>query len=132
MNYLCIDYGTKKMWLAHSSQWIAFPSGIIEASVAREKLRKIIAERHITDIVIGIPNHITGEESHLTQLARKFGSELQSEFPEVRFHEHDERLSSAEATLSLEEAGHKKRRNEHIDDMAATIVLQSFLDSRKA
>lgn len=130
MNYLAIDYGTKKIGLAHSSQGIAFPGGVIPTSEALSRIAKIIQEKQITDIVIGIPNHITGEESHLTRLVRIFELELKKHFPNLPIHEYDERLSSAEATLSLEEAGHKKRRHEHIDDMAASIVLQSFLDSR--
>ena len=132
MNYLWIDYWTKKIWLAHSAQWIAFPGDVIETSQAIQKINQIVKEKGITDIVIGIPNHITWEESYLTHLAREFSEKLKTQFPAINFHEHDERLSSAEAILSLADAGHKKRRNEHIDNMAAAIVLQSFLDSKKA
>lgn len=130
MKYLAIDYGTKKIWLAHSTAGIAFPSGIIPTHSAIIELKKIVESKTITAFVIGIPNHITGEESDLTRLVRIFEKELEKHFPDLPIFEFDERLSTAEALLSLEEAGHKKRREEKIDDMAAAIVLQSFLDSR--
>ena len=131
MNPLALDYGTKKIGLAHCIAGIALPFGIISTNTAVSDLMRIVSERQIDSFVIGIPNHITGEESDLTRLVREFEKTLKTHFPHLPIYEFDERLSSAEAILSLEESGHKVRRREKIDDMAAAIVLQSFLESRK-
>ena len=131
MRYLAIDYWTKKIGLAYSVEWIAFPNSIIATQEAITKIAKIVKEQEITDFVIGIPNHITWEESDLTRLVRNFSHTLTKNFPDIKIHEYDERLSTVEAILSLENIGYKKKYREKIDDIAAAIILQSFLDSRK-
>lgn len=126
---LGIDYGTKRLGLAAEIAGIAVPVGDVASHDAIPELRKIVAERAITGFVIGLPNHADGRESRETRLMRKFAAVLRKEFPGFPVHEQDERFSSSAAYFSLEEAGVGRKDAGRVDAMAASIILQDYLDS---
>lgn len=105
------------------------PVSDIPTSTAMEELGKIIAERKITGFVIGLPNHADGRESKETLLMRKFSKRLKDAFPGLPIHEQDERFSSSAAYFSLEEVGIGRKEAGRVDAMAASIILQDYLDS---
>lgn len=130
MTHLAIDYGTKKIGLAIEVQSIAFPLCIIETKNAFSKLKELVDEKKIHTIVVGIGNNMDGTTSEQAIRTREFIKKLRNTLPkEIEYVEWDERLSTFEARSSLGQIGTKFIR-ENIDDVAASIFLQSYLESK--
>lgn len=92
-------------------------------------LRHIIEAEDIVQIVVGLPLHMDGHEGEQAAAARQFGEWLKDVTGlEVIFW--DERCTTAEAETALLSAGLTSgRRKARRDQVAATLILQSFLDS---
>ena len=136
MRVMGLDYGDKTVGVAISDELLitAQPIETIERERA-SKLRKtyqrietLIAEYSVEKIVIGRPLNMNGTEGERVETTRVFRNEL-ARRTGLEIVEVDERLTTAEANRILEETGvaHSARK-EHIDKMAAAIILQSYLD----
>lgn len=132
MNYLCIDYWTKKSWLAINFENIAMPLKIIETSKLINELKILIPERKITSIIFGIALNIDWTNSLHAKRTRSFSSIVKNIFPEIKIIFHDERFSSYEAESSMINIWEIKFDSKKLDDIAATIILQSFLDKNNS
>jgi putative Holliday junction resolvase len=101
----------------------------------REDLRSIarLARRFaVVGIVVGNPLHLSGEDSPRSVMTRQFSAKL-AELTRLPIHFWDERLTTREAHEILYEAG--RAREDHklvVDQVAATLILQSFLDSNRS
>ncbi len=83
------------------------------------------------EIVIGWPIHLSGDRSPRAVAAEKFADNLRAEF-QLPVHLWDERMSTAEAHRHLDAVGRGVRdRKDVIDQIAATLILQSWLDARR-
>ncbi|NCP77250.1 Holliday junction resolvase RuvX [Candidatus Gracilibacteria bacterium] len=130
MSTLAIDYGTKKIGLAVAVEEIAFPVAIIATKEVFSYLPKIVKERGVDTIIIGIANHMDGSVSDQATRTRKFQQKLRNLLPkDIKYIEWDERLTTFEAKNSMDPFGKDPRKA--IDDVAASIFLQSYLDSTK-
>ena len=117
---------------------IANPLGTIEA-VANEarwrEIDKLVAEWKPVAFVVGEPHHADGGEHAVARLAGKFARRLKARY-QLPVMMVDETLTSASAEQNLREsqAGRtsRARKNAHIDALAATLILQSFLDNPEA
>ena len=95
-----------------------------------EKLRRLAGENEVHQVVVGQPLHMDGRESPQSKKVARFAEELHKvlDLPIVFW---DERLTSFEAEQHLEEMGlNWRQRREHVDKIAAMIILQNYLDSR--
>src|SRR5215469_12803336 len=95
-----------------------------------EALRLIVAENEVHEIVVGQPLHMDGKPSAQSDKVARFAEELRKvvDLPIVFW---DERLTSFEAEQHLEEMGMNwRKRRDHVDKIAAMIILQNYLDSR--
>jgi putative Holliday junction resolvase len=93
-------------------------------------LQRLVAEYEVHKIVVGEPVHMNGSESPQSRRVNRFVEELQKvvKLPVVF---QDERLTSFEAEQHLAQLGlSSRRRRDHIDKIAAMIILQNYLDSR--
>jgi len=133
---LGLDYGTKTVGVAISdeAQIIAQPLVTIERKHANKlrqtyaKIEAIIDEQNVDRIVLGFPKNMNNTEGERAEATRAFMDDLERRtgLPVILM---DERLTTVEADRILEETGvAKSGRKEHIDKMAAAIILQSFLD----
>jgi putative holliday junction resolvase len=97
----------------------------------RDDLRSLgrLARRFaVSAIVVGDPLRLSGKESPQTAKTRTFAAEL-GELTGLPIHMYDERLTSHEAHQILYEAGHDRQKHRRVvDQVAATLILQSFLD----
>ena len=123
---LGIDYGTRRIGLAISdeSKRVAFPYQTLDAqNGAHEALRAICKKEDIERIVVGLPRGLKNmQATEMTKKVRLWTKELEGlEVPIVFV---DEFFSTKEASLL-------PTKKNHIDQAAATIILQSFLDSTK-
>jgi putative Holliday junction resolvase len=131
-----VDFGAKRIGIAVSDELglTAQPVMTLETRRnPRDDLRSIarLARRYsVAGIVIGNPLHISGEASPRAAKTQAFAAELGT-LTGLPIHLWDERLTSRQAHEILYQAGH--RRQEHkrvVDQVAATLILQSFLDDR--
>ena len=132
---LGVDYGGRRIGLALSDPlWIiAKPFKVIDRKKTGDYLSAILEiakENNVERIVVGVPLTLRGEHSQQTEIVNKFIEELFS-VGKIRVIPIDERLSSVAAKLSLREqgvkTGHEKGR---VDETAAAIILQEYLDSQ--
>ncbi|QDU42204.1 Putative Holliday junction resolvase [Symmachiella dynata] len=131
---LGIDFGTKRIGVAISTpeQTIASP---LENYSRRTKpldgefLSKIANEYRVVGLVVGLPVHMSGDESEKSRQARNFGKWL-SHLTKLPVRYWDERHTSLIAELYLHEADlSNKKRKARMDMVAAQIMLQNYLDS---
>ena len=95
-----------------------------------EKIRQIAEENEVHEIVVGNPLHMNGTESPQSHKVGLFADQLRKLLP-LPVVPWDERLTSFAAEQHLEEMGLKwRKRRQHVDKIAAMIILQSYLDSR--
>jgi putative Holliday junction resolvase len=96
------------------------------------QLEKIIREYEVTQIVVGLPLRMSGMEGIQAEKMQLFAEELRKRF-QLPVHLWDERLTSAQANRLLRETEMSiKRRGQVVDQMAAVLILQSFMDSRNS
>lgn len=131
---LGIDYGTKRIGVSISTpeQNISSPLENYDRRSKKldgEFLRQIAEENRAVGIVIGLPVHMSGDESQKSLEARRFGTWL-SKVTRLPVRYWDERYTSVIAEQYLHEAEvSKKKRKSHLDMIAAQIMLQDYLDS---
>ena len=95
-----------------------------------EALSVIAEENEVHEIVVGHPIHMDGRQSAQSGKVERFAEELRKAV-NVPIVFWDERLTSFEAEQHLEQMGlNWRQRREHVDKIAAMIILQSYLDSR--
>ena len=127
-----VDFGTKRIGIAISdpARIIASPyENFDRGSVAHDVQRfmKLVSEEEITLFVIGLPLHMSGDESQKSKEARAFGKWL-GEATGVPIEFFDERFSSQEADVVLDAAGAtKKKRKLRRDMLAAQVILTNYL-----
>ncbi|MFI5203832.1 MAG: Holliday junction resolvase RuvX [Flavobacteriales bacterium] len=132
--YLGIDYGMKRCGLAitDSLGMIATAFQGVETREFDDKIPVIVADEKIDVVVFGMPKRLHGEENDMSAEVRKKKEWLQQKFPKLKIDECDERFTSKMAKDSMLEMGLKKkeRRNKAlVDEIAATILLQEYLQS---
>ena len=94
-------------------------------------LRRLIKQYAIAEIVLGLPLRMSGNEGIQAGKVQAFAEELRARF-KLPVHLFDERLSSVEANRVLRETEMSgRRRAEVVDQLAAVLILQSFLEFRR-
>ena len=137
MRALAIDHGTKRMGIAISdpSGMIALPLEFIPAEPFApflERLKELIVEKEVDMILVGMPRNMDGSYGPAAAKVQEFVAVLKETIA-IPIKTWDERLTSAKANRMLVQADvRRKDRKEKVDKAAATILLQSFLDSRGA
>ncbi len=133
---LGMDVGAKRIGLA-----ISDPLGITAQGLPtlhrRNKrtdlaeLERTINQYSVGEIVVGYPLRLSGAASAQTVHVTAFADELRKQFG-IPVHLWDERLTSAEANRLLRETDMSiRRRGQVVDQMAAVLILQSFMENRK-
>jgi putative Holliday junction resolvase len=133
---LGIDFGQVRIGLAISDERkrIALPIGIIRAGKDDRATIGSLQQhteryRDVEGVVIGLPLEFSGKEGAMAQRVRLFAQILQ-EVTSLPVLFWDERLTSAQVERSLKETGmRRKERAAHSDEMAATAILQNYLDA---
>jgi putative Holliday junction resolvase len=131
------DYGTKRVGIAVSDRDQKFASPLLnherQGLAGDERaFRRVVQEYRPVGFVVGLPIHLSGDESEKSREARAFAAWLSSlfslphEFQDERFtsHQAEQLLLQAELT--------KKQRKARVDKLAAQILLQTFIDKRAA
>ena len=130
-----LDVGDRKIGIAVSDALLLTAQG--RPTIRRkdlksdiEAIRRLAEENEVHEIVLGQPLHMNGKESVQSGKVAVFGEQLHTalNIPIVYW---DERLTSFAAEQHLEEMGlNWRQRREHVDKIAAMIILQNYLDRR--
>lgn len=134
MRYLAIDHGTKRMGIAVSdelkmiAQPLEFiPSDPVETFLAR--LKQLIVEKEVELVLVGMPRNMDGTYGPAAIKVQEFVEQLRQALP-VPIKTLDERLTSAQANRVLLQGNVRRAdRKQKVDQMAAAILLQGYLDA---
>ena len=133
MKKMALDYGDIRIGIATSDALGMIASGLetyVRKSEEQDILHivSLIEQYKIDTVVIGLPLKMDGTEGHRAEVTRAFGEQLQKHTA-VKIVYQDERLSSVSAEEILIEGNmRREKRKLVIDQLAAAIILQSYLD----
>lgn len=138
MRILGLDYGEKRIGVAISDPLAMIAQGIAVISrggTLADSLRelKLIINKYdgVKEIVVGLPKRLSGEIGPAAEQVLNFVAELKKELQQ-KIITWDERLTTVLAERSLIEAGLSRgKRKKVIDQSAAALILQSYLDAKK-
>jgi putative Holliday junction resolvase len=134
---LGLDVGARRIGLAVSDPLGITAQGLVTIQRQNkrldfEQLGKVIRDYCVTQIVVGLPLRMSGLEGTQAEKMQLFAEELRKRF-QLPVHLWDERLTSAQANRLLRETEMSiKRRGQVVDQMAAVLILQSFMESRQS
>ena len=132
-----LDVGTKGIGVAISDELglCAYPTTTISRQgVGKDvqKIQRLIESQEIGEVVVGLPLELEGHEARPARLARQIGAAL-ADATGLPVHYVDERFTSVEAERQLISANvSRQRRKAVIDQQAAVIILQTYLDHGQA
>lgn len=134
MRYLGLDLGSRTLGVAVSDKTglIASSLKVIRHNEEYDRLvndvKEIVQEYEIEKIVLGLPKNMNNTIGPKGELSYKFKEMLESRI-DVEVILEDERLTTKVATnVLLEHDASRKKRKQVVDSLAATIILQSYLD----
>ena len=135
MKIIALDIGTVRIGIATSDimEIIASAYEVYRRKNLDEDVKYIadlVSKLAAGEIVIGLPLKLDGSEGQSVQMAREFGEKL-ANLTKVPIVYQDERLSTVSAERILIESGmRREKRKDKIDSIAATIILQTYLDKK--
>ena len=129
-----LDIGTVRIGIAISN-----PEGTIALAHSTlhlnhcpnpcEEIAGILAENDIHQIVVGWPLELDGSEGPAIKRTKLFLKNLKNTCPDIKIFRQDERLTSSQAENALQEMETKgSHKKDVVDAMAATLILQTYLD----
>ena len=129
---LSIDYGGKRTGIAATDplQIIATGLGTVETPKLMQFLKDYFSREQVELVIIGMPVNWDDSETHATPLVKKFITAFQKHFPAIPIKEVDERYTSRLASQAMLQMGLKKKQRQNkamVDEIAATIMLQEYL-----
>ena len=130
---LALDFGRARIGVAISDelQLLAHPLETIPTRERPEsRIAKIVHDKKVDHVVIGIPRRMNGEVGTAATEVLDFVEKLRAMLP-CPIATWDERLTTVAAHRALRDAGKKTRQTRgYVDQVAAQIILQSYLDRR--
>lgn len=136
MRIMGLDYGNRTVGVAISDEMMLTAQPV--ETIWRDRTNKLrrtfarledlIEEYDVETIVIGLPKRMNNEEGERCELTREFGDKIEQRTGLTVVYQ-DERMTTIAADAVLDESGVRKdRRKQYIDKMAASIILQGYLD----
>ena len=135
MRLMGLDYGDRRIGVALSDPfgWTAQGVGVVEKRRDGGELDAIAGlarEHEVGEIVVGLPRNMNGTIGPRGEICIAFAQNLREKL-NLPVHLWDERLTTVSAERTLLEADiSRKKRKQVVDKMAATLILQNYLDSK--
>ena len=139
MRIMGLDFGSRAVGVAVSDSLLITAQGLeiirrkeenkLRQTLAR--LEELIEEYEVEEIVLGLPKNMNATEGVRAELTREFQDKLERRtgLPVILW---DERLTTVAADKTMMESGvRRENRREHVDKIAAALILQGYLDSRR-
>ena len=129
---LSIDYGSKRTGIAVTDPLKMIANGLctVETQKLFPFLKEYFSKENVERVIIGMPVNWDDTATHATPLVKKFIAEFIKRFPAIPIEEVDERFTSKMASQAMLQMGMKKKQRQDksmIDQIAATIILQEYL-----
>lgn len=134
---LALDYGARNLGLAVSDELRLTAQGLPTYRRSNKKndldhIRRLIRQYGVTEIVMGLPLRMSGDQGIQAEKVQDFAEELRRKF-KLPVQLFDERLTSVQANRVLRESEMSiRRRAEVVDQLAAVLILQAYLEFRKS
>ena len=133
---LSIDYGQKRTGIAVTDDFQIIASGLttIPSAELLSFLKTYFSKENVETVIIGEPKQMNGLPSESTEIIEKFIVQFHAEFPTMKMERVDERFTSKMAFQTMIDSGLKKKQRQNkglIDEIAATILLQDYLNYKK-
>jgi len=111
---------------------LASPLAVVPTGELSERLRRLVGEEGVSEVVVGVPNTLGGEVGFQARKVLDTLDALRHEFSGVKFVEWDERLTTriAVAGIRARRGGKKQRGAVRVDDLAAARLLQEYLETK--
>ncbi|MGH3148199.1 MAG: Holliday junction resolvase RuvX [Rubrobacter sp.] len=128
-----LDLGDVRTGVAVSDtgRVVATPLAVVPSVELSGYLRRLFGEEAVAEVVVGVPRTLGGEVGYQARKVLNTLEALREEFPDVRFVEWDERLTTR---LAVAGSGGKRRARKggtpRVDDLAAARMLQEYLRTR--
>ncbi len=136
MKIMGVDFGDARTGLAvcDKTEFLASPVGVIyekDFDTCAQKVLHMAQEYDVKMIVVGIPRNMDGSYGDRAKLCQDFAQVLRNN-SNLPIEEWDERRSTVQATNLLNDMNVRgQKRKEVIDELAAAIILESYLEFRK-
>ncbi len=139
MRIMGLDYGSKTVGVAISDPLMITAQGVeiikrkeenhIRQTLAR--IEELIVEYEVGEIVLGYPKNMNNTEGIRVELTKEFKDKLERR-TNLPVYLYDERLTTVMADKTMMEVGiRRENRKDYVDMIAATIILQDYLDRKK-
>lgn len=133
---LSIDYGIKRTGIAVTDDFQIIASGLttIPSKDLISFLKTYFSKENVETVLIGEPKQMNGLPSESTEIIETFIVQFRNEFPTMQMERVDERFTSKMAFQTMIDSGLKKKQRQNkalIDEIAATILLQDYLNYKK-
>ena len=134
---VALDYGKKRTGIAVSDPLRLIAGGLttLPSKETIRFLKQYIAGNAVDLFVLGDPRQMNYEPSENRERVLKFKEDLHRSFPDIKIQMVDERFTSLLAHQAMIRGGLKKKYRQNkalVDELSATILLQSFLETDKA
>lgn len=132
---LSIDYGSKRTGIAVTDPMQIIATGLtgIHTKDLEQFLIDYFKSETVEKVIIGHPTNLDDSDTHATPLVQAFINRFKKLFPLMPIIKVDERYTSKLASQSMLESGMKKKNRQNkklVDEIAATIMLQQYLQSQ--
>jgi putative Holliday junction resolvase len=132
---LAIDFGTKRTGLAVTDEMQIIASGLttVETKTLLQFLKEYTAQEHVELFLVGEPKQMDNSASESEAHILPFIAKLEKAFPKIPIKRVDERFTSKIAFQTMIDSGLKKNQRKNkalIDEISATLILQSYLYSK--
>lgn len=138
MRLIGLDVGSKTVGVAVSDENQVLASGLLTIAIDEDAenfgmraIKKLVREYDPEGFVVGMPKNMNNSEGERAEKAKQYGVRLEARFS-LPVHYIDERLTTVQAENVLMEGGvRRENRKAVVDKMAATLILQNYLDKKK-
>lgn len=133
---LSVDYGRKRTGIAVTDPLQIIANGLVTVSTHElfDFLKGYIEKEDVERIIIGEPRQMNGEMSENWARVEQFINRWRKAMPSVPIETYDERFTSVLAHRAMIDVGLKKKERQNkalVDEISATIILQSYLESKR-
>lgn len=133
---LAIDYGRKRTGIAVTDPMQIIANGLttVPTHELMDFLLKYVAQEKVERIVVGHPKQMNNEDSENMKYIKPFVAQLKKKLLDMPVELVDERFTSVLAHQAMLDGGLKKKARQDkalVDEISATIILQSYLESRR-
>jgi putative Holliday junction resolvase len=132
---LALDYGKVRTGIAITDELQIIASGLTTVTTKEliEYLDSYLENENVDLFIVGLPKQMNNKLSESEALIIPFLKKLKAKFPQIPIERVDERFTSKMAFQSMRDSGLKKKQRQNkalIDEISATIILQTYLASR--